>query len=103
MVRSETKHIEQYVLDFKKNTSPQANKCKLSNHVGTTQCFHTHRQRLHYFNIHPRRIIANYYSGSICILLPLFHFLFHTCKHTQEVNKKCSRGKKERNHLTKED
>lgn len=93
---SETKTHSTICAGFVENSSPQANKCKLSNHVGTAQCFHTHRHCLHYFNFYPSRIISNYYSSSICILFPLFHFLCNTCRHTPEVNKKPSWGKKKK-------
>lgn len=55
---TETEHVEQYVLQFPLFFCPQANKCKLSNHVGTDQQSHTHARCLHYFNFHPRGIIA---------------------------------------------
>lgn len=54
---------------------PQANKCKLCNHVGTDQRFYTHARRLHYFNFHPRRIIATLLQQHVFAYYFLF-FLF---------------------------
>lgn len=81
--------MKQYVQDLYKMQAPRTNNCKLSDHVGTALCSHTNRHCLHYFNFHPQRIIANYDSGSICILL-LPHLLCYTCRHIPELNKKRS-------------